>query len=329
MIAMEEKDLFEVLDRLPTGVMLADEEGSLSYFNKAALDCMRVCKEDIEGLNIQGLIQTSPGKKETILRTGDNQEVPIRISVSRLAKGGWIMTITDITEIHQLQNELLKMDRLASVGELTSGIAHEIRNPLAGIKTTAQALNEELPAYDHRRAYVSKIIKEINRLNKLLLSFFDFAKPKALNIRLVNLQKVVTDAIFMVQDTAKDNHVQILEFFPPHKVEIMADPDMIQQVLMNIFINAIQAMEEGGKMEVHLVDKGREVEIAVNDTGRGIPENIRNRIFDPFFTTKPKGIGLGLSISYRIVKMHSGNILLASSSKGATFTVVLPKEMKR
>lgn len=326
---MDERTLQEVLDALPVGVLLADVEGVVTFINRAALACMRVRPTDIEGLNIKGFLPPASGKKETILQTDGTVEVPVRIDMSPLSSGGWIMTITDITEIHQLQNELLKMDRLASVGELTSGIAHEIRNPLAGIKTTAQALNEELPAYDHRRAYVSKIIKEINRLNKLLLNFFDFAKPKALSIKTCILQKVIADVIFMIKDTAKEQHVQILEFYPTAAVEIMADPDMIQQVLMNICLNAIQAMEDGGKLEIQLVDLGREIKIAVSDTGRGIPDNIRSRIFDPFFTTKPKGIGLGLSISYRIIKMHAGTILVDSSSKGSTFTLVLPREAKR
>ena len=321
--------LHEVLNALPVGVLLAEEDGTVSFVNRAALESMHVEAADIAGLNIQGYLQPASGKKETILQVGGKVELPVRIHVEHLSAGGWIMAITDITEIHQLQSELLKMDRLATVGELTSGIAHEIRNPLAGIKTTAQALNEELPAYDHRRAYVSKIIKEINRLNKLLLNFFDFAKPKALAIKTTELQKVIADTVFMIKETAGVQHVQVMELYPSAKVEAKIDPDMIQQVLMNICLNAIQSMETGGTLQIRLLDKGREVEIAITDTGPGIPENIRNRIFDPFFTTKPKGIGLGLSISYRIIKMHSGSIQVASSSKGSTFTIVLPREVKR
>jgi two-component system, NtrC family, sensor histidine kinase HydH len=326
---MDDSVLHEVLDALPVGVLLADEDGSVSFANHAALEIMRVTATDIAGLNIQGYLKPASGKKETILQTDGTVEVPVRIHVAHIREGGWIMSIADITEIHQLQNEILKMDRLATVGELTSGIAHEIRNPLAGIKTTAQALNEELPAYDHRRAYVSKIIKEINRLNKLLLNFFDFAKPRALSIKLTNLQKVIADTVFMVKETAVEQDVQIMEFYPSAKVEAMIDPDLIQQVLMNICLNAIQAMETGGILQIHLLEMGRQVEIVISDTGPGIPENIRTRIFDPFFTTKAKGIGLGLSISYRIIKMHSGSIQAASSSKGSTFTIVLPREVKR
>jgi two-component system sensor histidine kinase HydH len=234
--------------------------------------------------------------------------------------------LTDVSEIYRLEQELLKMDKLATVGELTSGIAHEIRNPLAGIKTTAQALKEEIPENDTRSAYISRIIIEVDRLNKLLLSFFDFARPKKLNVRPCDLKKTIEDTVFMVREAARSNHVRIMEFYPPGEVRIKADPDMVQQVLMNVFINAVQSMPSGGSMEVHLREQGANVEISVSDTGKGIPENIRSRIFDPFFTTKPKGIGLGLSISYRLVKMHSGNITFSSSPEGTLFTISLPKE---
>ncbi|HQJ10147.1 MAG TPA: ATP-binding protein, partial [Deltaproteobacteria bacterium] len=177
-----------------------------------------------------------------------------------------------------------------------------------------------------RSAYISRIIIEVDRLNKLLLSFFDFARPKKLNVRPCDLKKTIEDTVFMVREAARSNHVRIMEFYPPGEVRIKADPDMVQQVLMNVFINAVQSMPSGGSMEVHLREQGANVEISVSDTGKGIPENIRSRIFDPFFTTKPKGIGLGLSISYRLVKMHSGNITFSSSPEGTLFTISLPKE---
>ena len=133
----------------------------------------------------------------------------------------------------------------------------------------------------------------------------------------------------MVQDTARENHVEIIEFHPPKRAMIKADPHMIQQVLMNVFINAVQAMEFGGRMEVHLTDRDDRMEIIVSDTGKGIPDHVKGRIFDPFFTTKPKGIGLGLSISYRIIKLHSGAITFISNPGGTTFIITLPKDPSR
>jgi two-component system sensor histidine kinase HydH len=317
----------EILEVLPAGVMLADETGAVFYANRAALEYMGIDRDGLKEINVEGMIRQTSGKKDLMFRTRDRERITVRLSKIPLSNGCSAVILTDITEIHRLQQELLKMDKLATVGELTSGIAHEIRNPLAGIKTTAQALKEEMPENDHRAAYVTRIIIETDRLNKLLLNFFDFAKPKDLAIRTCDLKKVIEDAVFMVQDGARQNHVQIMEFYPPGTVRVQADSDMLQQVFMNICINAVQAMQSGGRMEVHLADRGPAVEISVKDTGKGIPENIRSRIFDPFFTTKPKGIGLGLSISYRLIKMHSGSITFVSGPQGTTFVVTLPKEV--
>jgi two-component system sensor histidine kinase HydH len=323
---MDKEVLMEVLDVLPAGLMIADGTGAVIFANKTALDYLGIDKEGLKDINVEGMMERDGHRKETMIRTKGKEKLTIRLSRLSLDNGGSAVFLTDITEIHQLQKEILKMDKLASVGELTSGIAHEIRNPLAGIKTTAQALNEELPRNDHRRTYVSRIIMEIDRLNKLLLNFFDFARPRELSIHSCDLKKIIENAVYMIQDSARANKVQVIEFYPPKKTTVMADPGLIQQVLMNIFINAIQAMENGGRMEIHLADRDDHVEVGVTDTGKGIPENVRGKIFDPFFTTKPKGIGLGLSISYRIVKMHSGTITFISGQGGTTFQILLPKE---
>jgi len=326
---MQQDTFLELLNVLPTGIILAGQDGSVEYANPAALECLRWGRKNFKRLKIEGLLKLASEKKESIIRTQGKQNVPVRLSLNKLANGQWLIVVNDISEIHQLQKEILKMDRLASVGELTSGIAHEIRNPLAGIKTTAQALNEELPAKDHRRDYVARIIMEIDRLNKLLLNFFDFAKPKALNVSPCDLKKVIEAAVYMVRDTAQEHRIKVIELYPTKKVVLPADPDMIQQVIMNIFINAIQAMSGGGSMEIQLSEKNDNAEILISDTAKGIPENVRARIFDPFFTTKPKGIGLGLSISYRIIRMHSGSITFTSSSKGTIFRITLPKEPRK
>ncbi len=321
--------MVEILDELPTGVMLSDDAGEVVYANRAALDYMGLDYEGLKEININAMMRQGAGKKDLMFRTKGDDSITVKFSHIPLSGGSTALILTDISEIHRLQQEILRMDKLASVGELTSGIAHEIRNPLAGIKTTAQALQEELPGNDHRSAYVSRIIVEIDRLNKLLLNFFDFAKPKDIQLKNCDLKKIIEDAVFMVQDTARQGHIRVMEFYPTEEIRIKADPDMIRQVLMNIFINALQAMPSGGQMEVHLENDGANVEISVSDTGKGMPEDIRSRIFDPFFTTKAKGIGLGLSISYRLIKMHSGTITFVSGPKGTTFRITVPKELRK
>ncbi|MEA2101412.1 MAG: ATP-binding protein [Thermodesulfobacteriota bacterium] len=322
-----DKIFYEILDLLPVGVILADDKGRVVYINPSAIECMGITQKEIFGLNLSTIIHYQGSKKEMFLRTKANKMVPVRFSLHTLGDDRRLAILNNISEIHDLQQELLKMDRLASLGELTSGIAHEIRNPLAAMKTTAQALNEELGRYDHRREYVARIIKEIDRLNHLVLSFFDFAKPRALDLRECSLTSVTENAVYMVRDMARQNHVKIVEAYPEEDLFVKADQDMIQQVLMNILINAVQSMKTGGDLSLQMESDNEEARIVIKDTGKGIPDNLRSRIFDPFFTTKPKGVGLGLSVSYRIMRMHSGNITFFSDLGGTTFTVSLPVDI--
>ncbi|HOJ13024.1 MAG TPA: ATP-binding protein [Deltaproteobacteria bacterium] len=316
----------EVLELAPVGVLLADEHGGVLWANGAALELLGISWQNLPELNVDGLMDADSPRRETMTRTKGNEHVTLRLMKRTMKNGMSVVFLSDISEVHRLQSEILKMDKLASVGELTSGIAHEIRNPLAGIKTTAQALDRELNPQDPRRAYLSRIIAEIDRLNKLLTGFFDFARPRKLALVSCDLAKVVEAALGMVKAHARENRVRTLEFYPRAEVAVKADPNLLQQVFMNVFLNAIEAMEFGGRMEVHVLDRGKHVEVVVSDTGRGVPENVQGKIFDPFFTTKPKGVGLGLSISYRIVKQHAGDITFESSPGGTTFIITLPKD---
>ncbi len=324
---MQQDALLEMLEMIPAGIIVADKAGYIAYANAQAQGYVGKQGLSLDEVNIARLLKSVTSGKETLMRMRDGRRIPVRILINDLADGRRMVILDDISEIHQLQQEILKMDRLASVGELTSGIAHEIRNPLAGIKTTAQALEEELPEGDHRRDYVGRIIKEINRLNKLLLDFFDFAKPRSMHTRRCNMQKVIEEAIYLVREQARQQGVQIIEMYPTAEVDAVVDPDMIKQVLMNVMLNGVQAMSSGGRLEVSLDNIDEEyIGIIIKDGGPGIPENLKSRIFDPFFTTKAKGVGLGLSISYRIIRMHTGSITVTSTSSGTTFRIALLKE---
>lgn len=326
---MDEEVLREILEATPVGVLLAGGDGGVQWANRAALDYLGISMSNLKELNVDGLMESDVSSRETMTRTKGDEHLTLRLSRIPLKNGMSVVFLSDITEIHRLQNEILKMDKLAFVGELTSGIAHEIRNPLAGIKTTAQALKGELDANDARGAYITRIIAEIDRLNRLLTGFFDFAGPRSLSLAQFDLSKIVENAVYMVREPARQNRVQIFEFHPHEKVSVRVDAGLIQQVLMNVFINAIDAMESGGRMEVHLMDRGALAEVMVVDTGKGVPENVKGKIFEPFFTTKPKGVGLGLSISYRIVKQHAGDITFESGPGGTTFVISLPKDPDR
>jgi signal transduction histidine kinase len=239
-----------------------------------------------------------------------------------------------MTTVFKIQEEILRMDRLVSLGKLSSGIAHELRNPLAGIKTTAQALSEEMSKDDSRREYLNRITKEIDRLNELLKTFFSFAKPQKLNLIDCSVKAVINEIIpFLLKEIA-DQGVRFVETYHPQLPKIKVDKNQMYQVFLNLFLNAIQAMPNGGELKIEVnptVSYSQDgpsqnfIKIVISDTGKGIPPNIIHRIFDPFFTTKPKGIGLGLSITYQIIKKHGGTIKVESKlEKGTSFIINLP-----
>jgi signal transduction histidine kinase len=248
---------------------------------------------------------------------------------------GKIVIFRDMTNVYKIQEEILRMDRLVSLGQLASGIAHELRNPLAGIKTTAQALSEEMPKDDSKREYLNRITKEIDRLNELLKTFFSFAKPQKPNLVYCYIKGIINEIIpFLIKEIA-DKGIRFTETYHPQLPKIKVDKNQMYQVFLNLFLNAIQAMPNGGQLKIevspmilHSLDGIQQnfVKIVISDTGKGIPPHIVNKIFDPFFTTKPKGIGLGLSITYQIIKQHGGTIKVESEwEKGTSFVINLPE----
>jgi two-component system sensor histidine kinase HydH len=227
-----------------------------------------------------------------------------------------------------MQEEILRIDRLAYLGEFSSTLAHEIRNPLAGIKTTAQALSEELGTEDPKKEYIDRIIKEIDRLNDLLRTFFSFAKPKRLDFLPCQVQDIIKEVKGLLAKEAEKNRITIKEVYADNLPRVPLDSNQMQQVFMNLFLNALQAMPEGGKLTVEVERRDSPsgwIQVKVKDTGKGITSEHLTKIFDPFFTTKSKGLGLGLAITHKIIKGHGGMIEVESApGEGATFILNLP-----
>jgi PAS domain S-box-containing protein len=266
---------------------------------------------------------------------------------NRNQRVGTIISFRDISLIKQMQAEVLRMDRLASLGVLASGIAHEIRNPLAGIKTVAQTLEEEINPSDSRREYIARIIRQVNRMDELLRTLFSYARPQSPVPRKCRLQDIVSESKALMLQRFEKNQIRFEESYDGDLPPVYVDFHQIQQVFINLFLNAIDAMPTGGKLAVvarplstalQQVDRrGKRyslpnkralyLEVRVSDTGEGIPRDNLQAIFDPFFTTKPQGSGLGLSIVYRIIEEHHADIQVESEiGGGTTFTLLLPTE---
>jgi PAS domain S-box-containing protein len=348
-----------IIQSIGSGIILTRMDDTITYINRAGERILGYTKPELLGkpFDIFGLkekrsivhsLLDHPDdldmRKEGWMKRKDGIDFPVGFTINNHVSPmgetiGKVVIFRDLTQVYRIQEEILRMDRLISLGKLASGIAHELRNPLAGIKTTAQALSEEMAFNDSKREYLSRITKEIDRLNELLKSFFSFAKPQNLNLASCYIKDIVNEIIpFLIKEIA-DKGIRFTEVYHPQLPKIRVDKNQMHQVLLNLFLNAIQAMPTGGELKIQVhplvstVSDGisqRFIRILISDTGKGIPANLINKIFDPFFTTKPKGIGLGLSIAYQIITKHEGTIQVQSEwERGTTFDIRLPETIER
>jgi two-component system NtrC family sensor kinase len=229
-------------------------------------------------------------------------------------------------EIKRIHSQLFRSEKLASLGKLAAGVAHEINNPLTGILTNSSLMLEDLDDKDPRRDDVEVIVKETIRCREIVKRLLDFARQTKPQKKSTNINSLIDNIVLLVRNQASFRNIQINRELGSNLPEIMADTDQIQQVFVNLILNASEAMTNGGSLTISsALSEDGQVRIQFADTGPGIPDAIRERIFDPFFTTKENGTGLGLAISYGIVEQHGGSISLESAvGKGCTFTVCLP-----
>lgn len=228
-------------------------------------------------------------------------------------------------ELRDTVNLLIRADRLKSVGEVAAAIVHEIRNPLSAIKGAAQIIEKEIPQDSPRRRFVAVIEEEVDRLNKLVTEFLTFARPRQPEKRPSDLNQLIESIITFTSKEATKRGVRLVPQLDEHLPAVEVDAEQIRQVLLNLILNAIHAMSQGGVVEVCSKRVGESVELSVRDYGTGIDPGIRDKIFDPFFTTKPEGTGLGLSVAYGLIKQHDGQIELGDvEGPGSLFIVRLP-----
>ncbi|HVI07644.1 MAG TPA: ATP-binding protein [Candidatus Binatia bacterium] len=229
----------------------------------------------------------------------------------------------EIERLHRTQ--MSRAEHLATLGELAAGLAHEIRNPLAGIAGVVEIIGRDLPATSPARAVVKDVRIEIAQINHILSDLLQTARPHKPEIRRSDLNTTVEHAVMLARQQALSRPIEITLKKDPELPEIEHDSDQIHQVLLNLLLNAIQAIDGKGSIRVEIATRDAGAAITITDTGRGIlPEHLPN-IFRPFFTTKGNGTGLGLSLARRIVEEHQGHIdVISAVGKGSTFAVVIP-----
>ncbi len=231
-------------------------------------------------------------------------------------------------ELREAQEQLIRSEKLAAIGQLAGGVGHELRNPLGAIKNAAYYIKgkvskSELGQQEPRVMEFLDIVEdEINTSNKIINDLLGFSRVRKPSVSPTQIKKVIKDAL---SHMPIPENIELTEKLDSNLPQVEIDPDQIHQVFINLFMNSVQAMPEGGKLKIDAREKGRFLEVGVSDTGGGIPTEYVDKIFDPLFTTKAKGIGLGLAVCKAIIDRHEGNIAVKSrAGKGTTFSVKLP-----
>ncbi|MGQ9630492.1 MAG: ATP-binding protein [bacterium] len=332
-----------ILESVASGVISVDQGGRIAVCNPAARKILDPKGEGTIGQDISSL----PERLRRLLEDALAGEVHSRVEFevpagnSRIFLGastsllqdergaplGAILVFTDLTEIRQLQRELAVRDRLAALGEMSAGIAHEIRNPLSGMRIFAEILRKRLISLGEEEltGHVETILREIRNLDDLISEFLLFARPLQMNLQRRNLKDIVDSALELFAPNLDEKNIKLILDLKPDVVS-MVDDDKLKRAILNLLINAAQAIDERGTITVGLREEGDKILVSVQDTGCGIEEELRDKIFNPFFTTKDRGAGLGLSLVHKIVEGHGGSIRVESRvGEESTFTIVLPK----
>jgi signal transduction histidine kinase len=227
----------------------------------------------------------------------------------------------------RLKERLGRAERLSSLGEMAAGISHEIRNPLGIIRSSAELLKKKVTKLDPSNTIPDIIVEEANRLNQIITDFINFAKPRSPNLVPCSIEEVIDKNITFLTMQMEENGYSINQNYPDSLPEIQADAAMLYQSFLNILINAMQAMPDGGNIEITISTNDKIVTINFEDEGLGIPDDVIEKIWDPFFTTKEMGTGLGLGVVKNLIESHGGSIQILNRAKGgACVTVELPVE---
>lgn len=339
----------KLLETMDSGVISIDEQSIIKTFNKKSEEIFQLKRNELIGkiaekvLPIKidnqsiyrlGLQNRKKIEHEIEIYTKDNTRKILEVNTSLLSgdkdyDGGMVILVRDISQIKSLSEEINRNKRLASLGKLSSGIAHEIRNPLSSIRGLAQFLFQSSDKEDESKTDLSIILKEVDRLNQLINQILDFSRPKKLTISNFSIQKMITELIYLLQSEKNEKEI-VFQFHSDLKNQFIdGDRNQLKQALMNIILNSIQAIEQKGQITILLdtvINKNREmIQITIQDNGIGIAPDDLPHIFDPLFSNRENGCGLGLSIAYNIIELHQGTIKIESEKKrGTTVKILLP-----
>ncbi|MEI5905918.1 PAS domain S-box protein [Bacillus spongiae] len=326
------------------GLLISDHNMKIVDINPAACDIFHVTKDRLIGKDVRNLVNDlknyeqevskyiqelkEEGKTQFVFKYKDEKGNHRYIEISskyKVLSNLNLTIIRDITESKELQDQLRKSDTLSVVGELAAGIAHEIRNPMTALKGFIQLLENSIK--EKHSMYFNVIKSELQRIETIITEFLILAKPQAIAYQQSSLRKIMYETVELLNAQALMHNIMINiegdEEIPP----IFAEPNQLKQVFINIIKNAIEVMPKGGSITIHFIEEEDFIHISIKDEGEGIPKEKISKLGEPFYTTKERGTGLGLMVSFKIIKEHNGHVTVDSEPDvGTTFHIYLPKK---
>ena len=362
------------LRHAPFGVIAIGRDATILAINPAASKLLGYSADEVEGEDVARILRAPRGEShvppgacaapeeprevEVVTRTGDVLPVGLRLLPLESLDGslqGTVALFQDLRQQKALEDQWRRRDRLASLGALAAGVAHEIRNPLAGIGTSAQVMKRRLEVGDPRAQFIDLILEEVSRLDRIVTGLLQFARPTTPRLQRQTILPALEKALTLVHEVAVRQNVLIRVERADTVPDVYVDLDQAIQVFLNVLMNALQALDRGGELLVRVgpvrkrlaersrlgrragdrLRHGQEpplldlVEVRIQDNGPGIPAAVLARVFDPFYTTRTQGTGLGLSICQTIIREHGGSISIESVvGQGTSVLIDLPVEKR-
>ena len=334
-----------LVTNMPIGLVALDDNQRITSLNNAAGSVLKLLSDEVIGEHAEKVLpaelwhllknlnaEKGVVEKEIDCSVQKGEVISLEISATLLNDEdgtflGNVVLFKDLSEVRALRKEIARSQRLASVGRLAAGVSHEIRNPLSSINGFATYFKERYYDVPENQQISNLMIQEVDRLNRVVGQLHEFARPITVLKKSIQIKAFLKDSLKLIERQASEANISIKTDFDSEIDEILIDPDRINQVLLNIYLNAIDSMNNGGSLTVMLSKnlKKNGIEIKVADTGTGISEGDLSHIFDPYFTTKASGTGLGLAIAHNIMEAHGGEIAIESRlGQGTKVTIFLP-----
>ena len=324
--------LHAILESLTSGVLVTDLEAQITTVNPAAEKMLEMNRKELIGQSLSELLRDwgypGPLAGEVVRKS---RRLAVALTDLRGEDGrpiGRVAQFHDVTELKRMEEQLQRQQRLAAMGEMAARLAHEIRSPLGSIELFGSLLRQELADDPVRRQLAEHICTAVRATDHLIGNTLSFVSPRRPRSKQVNLRRVIEEAILLATPMIDSHAVSVSSELDKETSTIWGDEDMLRQVVLNLVLNAVQAMPDGGKLSLTSleIDAGHTA-LRITDTGRGIPREDLTRLFDPFFTTRQDGTGLGLAISHNIMLAHGGSIDVESVvGTGSAFTLIFSKQ---